>query len=238
MLKTLVAIKSCAAHTHRDRLVRQTWLSGRSIDYRFMLGLQGLRAYSLKHDELMLNCLDDYASLPFKTQELCRWALREAYDFVFLCDNDTYVCVPRLFASDFYRYDYSGWFVRCVSCAPDADEHCTCVAENGERLYSYASGGSGYWLSRKAMEIVVAADFTKDPLRSNSPEPSTRGEDLQVGWALGRAGVRCHRDYRYSLYWPGPRMDNPTITLHNTTQFSEGENLAVIHRAWLASGGY
>src|SRR5579864_8236785 len=236
MIKTLIAIKSCAAHRHRDDLVRRTWLSGRAVDYRFLIGGWGQDRYqsSHRHDEMLLDCPDDYASLPFKTQALCRCLLAEGYDFVFLCDNDTYVCVPRLFGSDFYAADYTGFFARCVSCESDADGHCTCVTGEGQRLYSYASGGSGYWLSRKAMAVVVAADFTKDPLRPNSPEPSTRGEDLQVGWALGRAGIRCRRDPRYSLYWPGPRMDNSTITLHNTTQFSESENLAVIHRAWLS----
>lgn len=189
-------------------------------------------------DVAELDCADDYASLPFKTQAICRWAMEREYDFIFLCDDDTYCCVPRLMGSDFHRYDYTGWFVRCVSCEPDEDDHCTCVTGEGLRLHSYASGGSGYWLSRRSMGIVAAADFAKDPLRPDSPEPSTRGEDLQVGWALGRAGVKCHRDFRYSLYWPGPRMDNTTITLHNATQFGDLERLHVMHRAWLGSGGH
>jgi len=236
MLKTLIAIKSCVAHAYRNELVRRTWLLNRSVDYRFFVGMNP--NYVTRPDEEMLAVEDDYASLPSKTQAIARWALAQNYDFIFLCDNDTYTCVPRLLASDFYRHDYSGFFVRCVSCEPDADDQCRCVTGEGLRLYSYASGGSGYWLSRKAMAIVVAADFMKDPLRPNSPEPSTRGEDLQVGWALGSAGIKCHRDFRYSLYWPGPRMDNQTITFHNTTSFTDDERLLVIERAWRASGGY
>lgn len=236
-MKVLVAIKSCWAHAGRNEQCRRTWLLNRAVDYRFFVG-QGSSRYDLLPDEAMLDCPDDYASLPFKTQAICRWSLEKDQDFVFFCDNDTYCCVPRLLGSDFYRADYTGFFVRCVSCEPDAEGHCTCVTGEGQRLYSYASGGSGYWLNRRAMEVVEAADFTKDPLRPDRPEPSTRGEDLQVGWALGRAGIKCRLDPRYSLYWPGPRMDNPTITLHNTTAFSDHERLQVMHRAWLGSGGY
>lgn len=244
----LVAIKSCVAHAWQHQLVRQTWLAGQDIAYKFFVGnhyylpnLEGpiftTTSWQPCADEIVLNCDDSYQGLPFKTQAIVRWALDHDHDFTFFCDDDTYACIPRVLKSGFAGHDYSGFFYPCVSCKPEKPEpdgYCHCVTEEGERIYSYASGGSGYWISRKAMEIVAAAQFIADPLDDNKEKRSSRGEDLQVGWALGRAGIRCHCDERYRLRWPGPRRDNNYITLHdNTLKAPVAERLAMVHRFYL-----
>jgi hypothetical protein len=109
---------------------------------------------------------DDYAHLPHKTKAICQWTLRHNYDWAFLCDTDTYVSVPRLLKAD--QHTYMGYRL-----------------ENK----NYASGGAGYMLSRKAMEVV-----------SQGNPDEFENEDEMVGTLLGKVGISVHHDRRFSLY--------------------------------------
>ena len=76
-------------------------------------------------------CPDDYNSLSLKTRWLCLWAITNfMFDFLFKCDDDTYVHVDRLL-----KCDTHGDYVGC-----DIPGHD----------YPHASGGAGYRLSRNA----------------------------------------------------------------------------------------
>jgi hypothetical protein len=110
-------------------------------------------------------CPDDYPSLPQRTLWFCRWALSAQYsvpatensvlgtdncvlgtqhsvpsppwDYLFKCDDDTYVSIPRLVAyaeNELHGRDYVG-----AEWRPGA---------------GYGSGGAGYFLSRKAAAIL------------------------------------------------------------------------------------
>jgi hypothetical protein len=84
-------------------------------------------------DEVYIPCGDDYASLPRKTLEICKYALRGGYDYLFKADDDTAVYVDRLVKELLEtRFDYAG-FTNANIC----------------------TGGPGYWLSRAAMQAVV-----------------------------------------------------------------------------------
>lgn len=120
-----------------------------------------VEAYTGKH----LGVPDDYAHLPHKTCAICK-AIKDRTDHAFLCDTDTYVHVPRLLEAP--RYDYAGYQLE--------GKH-------------YASGGAGYWLSRKAMEVVAAGDPSRFEF-----------EDEMVGTLLLEAGIVVHHDPRYALY--------------------------------------
>jgi hypothetical protein len=236
-MKVLLAIESCHGHYAQSQVIRSSWLLNRNVDYRFFLGGRDYNGKP-KPDEVWLDCADSYEELPFKTQGLLGWALEKGYDYVFKCDTDTYVCVPRLLTSGFWEHDYTGYFERCKSCRPSATGHCQCLSGNGERFYSYASGGAGYWLSARAAAIVVGAKIIPDPLIADREEQSTRGEDLQVGWALGRNGIECHLDERYSLRHPGPLQQNSIITLHACRHLiHHPERMEMTHRAYVNSGG-
>lgn len=113
----------------------------------------------------MLNVHDSYEALPAKTQAICRWAVARGHLWAYLCDTDTYVHVPRLKALPLT--DYMGYHLEGKD---------------------YASGGAGYILSRKAMEIIAKADI-KD----------FTAEDEMVGKVLLGKVRLCHEP-RFSLY--------------------------------------
>jgi hypothetical protein len=116
---------------------------------------------------------DGYHSTYKKNHAIMQWVVDNDYDFVFTCDVDTYIVVPRLLACGFEQHDYMGH--RC-------DE-------------GHAGGGYGYWLSRRAVEILHA-----DP-----PDGTAAYNDLGIGMKLRDHGILCHDD---------PGFGNGTITVH------------------------
>lgn len=185
-MKILIAVKSC----HRDialgfnQIVRDTW--GRDFPVTFFVG----RGQSeLADDEVMLDCPDEYLDLPAKVRTILAWALWRGYDFVFLCDTDSYVAVDQLLSSGFEDYDYVGNFNGELG-KPKAVEGAH---------YAWTSGGDGYWLSRKATEIVATA-----------PEPTDWAEDKITGQLLGpliaSGEIKAKDDKRYADF---PRNTDP-----------------------------
>lgn len=108
---------------------------------------------------------DSYEALPAKTRAICQWAIKRGHLWAFFCDTDTYVCLPRLKPPE---HDYVGYRLEGKD---------------------YASGGAGYWLSRKAMEIVAKANPEK-----------FKNEDEMVGTVLALFGIQLVHDPHYSLY--------------------------------------
>ncbi|VVB52929.1 Galactosyltransferase [uncultured archaeon] len=128
-------------------------------------------------DEVLLNCKDDYESLPYKTKAMLEWFLNcTTEQFIFLCDNDTYVNYRKLSELPYAKYDYSG---KSSLWPPNSKLGVTFQYKDGrgntiENCHPWASGGYGYFLSRKAAEIIVT-----------SGEPTSWAEDLWVGQVLG-----------------------------------------------------
>ncbi|VVB51629.1 Uncharacterised protein [uncultured archaeon] len=209
-MKTLIAILSCHAHKEQDHVCRQTWVPAGG--YRFFLGRDpnfGASGAAPLQDEEFLDVPDDYLGLPFKTQAACRWALTHGYDFLFKCDNDTYVHVPRLLASGFEDRDYTGW---------DWEGHG-----------GYCSGGAGYWLSRVAMQHIANATLIMD--YADTTRGSLKGEDLQIGEVLRNQGITPNGDERYRLHLPGPEPGNDIITLHDVRNPCKGQRMFDVHRS-------
>lgn len=137
-------------------------------------------------DTVALDCPDDYDHLPAKVIGFFTHCLENfEFDWLFKCDDDTYVALDRL-----------GQLIS---------------PENGlignEFLNSRGapSGGAGYFVSRTLAEDLVAfADL-----------PVTGAEDMIVGQAAARLGASfkattrlCWNNHRY------PRKDNDVITSH------------------------
>lgn len=128
----------------------------------------------------------DYLSLPAKV----KWMFHCLSDceFVFKCDTDSYLSIPRLLASGFENYDYSGW-----------------VRSDFNPPYAY---GPGYWVSRKAMQILTQQEWAH-------PTDSW-AEDVLVGATLARFDIAPHNDDRYSHFTP-VLPGNDKILQHLTT---------------------
>lgn len=143
------------------------------IDVRFFMASIDNVTVNYQSDETALRCVDDYNALPFKTREICRWARGKAVDYVLLVDTDTYVNVKNI-PMEIVGYDYAGKIDRPIGKpfryeTVDRQENKEVI----QRCYPWASGGWGYFLSKKALESV-AFDY-----------PSSWAEDLWVGQVIG-----------------------------------------------------
>lgn len=175
MNRLLIAVKSCWQDKDRGchTAIRETWgkdVDNHHADLVFFLG--DLNRETSESDELVLNCPDDYDSLPFKTKEILQCMLAFEYTHCFLCDVDTFVIPGKLMTSGYEQYDYSGSF----GCSqPPGVPYCYTDTRGNidEEHYVAASGGVGYFLSRKAAKFIVQA------------EPKTWAEDLFVAHVLG-----------------------------------------------------
>lgn len=150
--------------------------------------------------ELQIPCPDTYAALPQKTAAFCRWACEQrAFDYLFKCDDDTYLVPGRLLERDLRGIDYLGspLFIGIP----------------------YASGGAGYFLSRRATEYV--ADQMKE---REGPE------DLIVSQHLHKNGIRLHPDRGFVAVRNDvlrPKPDNYLVTSH-ACEWPWSEH----HRTW------
>ena len=158
-VKMLIGVLSCHKHAARREACLATWADVKrrhDVDLLFILG--GGRSSWPVRDGCLLHCPcpDDYASLSLKTRWLCLWAITNyRFDFLFKCDDNSYVHVDRLLKCD-TRGDY-------VGCGISGQD------------YGHASGGAGYRLSRHAT-IHVAASLNG----SASCEDWMQGDDARI----------------------------------------------------------
>jgi len=167
---------------------RSTWLldaANNGMDYRFF---HGKGATAVRDDIVLVNCYDEYYDLTSKTKEKLRWALYQGYDYIFLCFPDTYARPERLVTCGFDKCDYLG----TTYCHPGGNTYC--------------QGGCGYFLSKRAAEIIV-----------NDPR-SYPNEDCFCGDLLKQSGIiPVHCDnFRYA--GPGPLKTNKVVSNHLSTQ--------------------
>jgi len=177
MTKLLIAVKSC----QRDLklgfhdVIRTTWgkdAKALGIDVRFFVGAEAIPYQS---DEVHVKSADDYNALPYKTRDICRWANGKMVDYVFLCDTDTFLVPSKMLMCGFEKYDYVGKISQPVD-KPFRYEHTGREGqkEYHEHIFPWASGGYGYFLSRKAFKEVAFE------------HPMSQCEDLWVGQVVGK----------------------------------------------------
>lgn len=177
--RIIICVKSCQRDLARGDhdIIRNTWgksAADQGILTRFFVGADE-KKHSYAPDEIAVNAPDDYVSLPFKTREICRWAAGKVLDYVFLCDTDTYISIPMMLSSHFEEYDYLGempYALNKIHARYKTDPGPDGKVEHRERCYTWASGGVGYFLSRRAATEVGNAF------------PDSWAEDLWVGQVI------------------------------------------------------
>lgn len=199
-MKVLIAIKGC----ERDQkygghqVMRETWIQKVvGPDLYFFVGHGD---YPLKPDEVRLNCGDQYMDLPSKTREILKWSIERDYDYIFLCDTDTFVMPKRLLSSTFAHFDLVGLFNGAIG-VPYATE---------AKYWAWISGGNGYWLSRTAAKLIAEA-----------PDTGDWAEDRITGQVLGpyfqRKELIAFSDSRYGFHFDSEPY-RCAITKHYCTQ--------------------
>ena len=177
-MKALIAILSCHVHRHFQQAQRETWIKilPAEVDYKFVLGNPIVDA---EPDEIFFDTSDDYRSSVYKSYQIVKWALENGYDYVFECDTDTMIIPKKLMSSGFEQYDYygGGW--------------------------TYASGGSGFWLSVKAMKALL-----EEPILPDGPP-----HDIFTAETMKKHNIpfSIHDGYEYA---PGWRLHADTVTYH------------------------
>jgi len=118
---------------------KQSWESREAIFREKILIDPDVSKIVLKEDEIILNAPDGYKYQTYKFREICHWALKHNYDYVFQILTDTFVVPDRLIASGFEKYDYIG-------------------TANAER--TAIGGGPGIWLSSKTLQFLAESPVT------------------------------------------------------------------------------
>lgn len=182
-MKLLIAIPTCGRYEYFDgeghgsnmvgrrEMGRRTWQKRfacliPSVGDKPSLDLVEFVGRGAEGD-VVLDAPDDYAGLPAKVQAMFRWALDQGYDYVFKCDDDVYVWPDRLLER-FEPTDYRGF-----------------MAEAATGPYVC---GAAYWVSRKAMEVIV-----------NTEWDGHWAEDKWVGRTLAAAGIKPEHDARFRV---------------------------------------
>ena len=187
-MKTLIGCFTGWQFPTRRARVRTTWMGlldamqihgeARNFIPAFVFGARDVVRAEKLETALFLPCPNEYAFLPMRTRLLCKWAVEVGFDGLWKIDDDTQIDIDRLINYSLADSDYVGYPM--INKPPAGREFCGWRAAEDELCcdHLYASG-NGYYLSRRAMEIV-ANDLTMP----------TGPEDLLVGRVLNAAGIR------------------------------------------------
>jgi hypothetical protein len=212
MSKLLIAIPVKSSQMYRDRMnvCEATWLKNCGVDYKGFtdadLGLVEIDQHHNETDPIRTH----------RTQRMAKYAYDNGYDYVFRTDTDSYVWVNRLLACGFEQHDYMGWRLN--------------IPQTGDWCLRTAHGGIGFFLSRRAMKVIINAEVDR------YGDGKFWG-DLWAGHKLWKAGIECHRDTRFldgsghphhhgNIFADELPVDHPYISIHPVPP----ENMLAIHK--------
>ena len=200
----LIAVKSYGFDHERGThdLIRETWGKDlpANVDLKFFTGRTGEIPDS---DEVIVEALDNYVSLPYKVRRIIRWALSHGYQNIFMCDTGSFI-IPHHLMGYWGSLDYFGYWGMKIKTFPYVAEDVLrdCPRVEIKQCYPWASGG-GYGLSEKAM-LVMAQN-----------EPVVHAEDLNTAQLLAKNDIfltdLAPKGYRgYVCDWiSGEKNDEP-----------------------------
>lgn len=201
------------------------------VDYKFVYGdvntQEGATQRTPLSDELFCSVDDTKAYMVLKDKALFHWALLKGYDFIFRACDDSVVYPERLLShlDTLKRYDYAGTMCGYGKLLDQ---------EGREQIFTlryldYMHGGVGIWLSRKAMEMLLA-DNWKGPF--SSPYPNNieivPGQYFKGGWNIYWDDLWIGEVLKGNLNYNDPKrnfiyenylvnvLDDPTLFASNT----------------------
>lgn len=185
-VKILVGICSAHGYYERRKAVRETWLKHPQEGVECLFFLGGDVPEREREDTVGLDAADSYIDLPAKVLAFFRYALEHyEFDWLFKCDEDTYLDLSRL---------------------PElADPQYGIIGDVLLERRNSPSGGAGYLLKREIVERIV--NRTDVPLRG--------AEDLIFGKLALEEGAVPHstpRLYMSNAHYPAP--DNDEVSAH------------------------
>lgn len=182
----LVGICSCISAKERRDAVRETWLqqSPEGMECKFFVGRR--LAMSEEDDVITLWVNDDYDHLPEKVLAFYQYALANYdFDWIFKCDDDTYISLDRLSELANPAFDLIG--------------------DMSLQNRGFPSGGAGYFLSRSLVEKIVAFPDI----------PAVGPEDVIFGGIANRLDAPRHATARLQLSTDSfPLPSNDVVTAH------------------------
>lgn len=185
-MKILMAILTCESTQNRADACHKSWIQDiqEPHDYYFY----GSKTQSEKISKTW-NCEpgrgEHRNGLPEKTYKMLVKSLNYNWDFLFKCDDDTYVNFDKL-VEFLQQYD------------PKTDLY---MGKAIGKHFKYAQGGAGYVLTRTAVKWCI----TELKHIYNDESKNMFAEDYSVGLALKKQGINVtHTD---SLSTPRPNLD-------------------------------
>jgi hypothetical protein len=171
---------------HNNDMCRGTYLYtwGYFLDHLFVFD-NTRKSEDLLPDEIRVDVPSGMFNTSFKTRKAIEVAYHAGYTHVCYAPTDCYIIVPRLLRNlaDHTNAGHDYWGFHTY------DEH-------------HIGGGSAYWVSRRAMDAVLAYDVYPDY------------EDRWVGSACRAAGIPAIHDERYRS------IDQPYLAQTITTHLS------------------
>jgi len=148
---------------HYRQILRKQCLQNSPLDYKFVFGdepFPGDRERCGIPDDEFLHApgSDDKKFLHLKTQVSCQYALDNGYAYLMRCTDDCWVYPDRIRDAGLESFDLGGAF----SCKFSLGG----TFKTWFKYLNYPHGGAGIWLSRKAMEMIVAAKWDEHYLDS------------------------------------------------------------------------
>ena len=208
LFDTLVVVFSCKPNLDtRVAEMRTGWLSQlRSLGIPYVV-VVGDGGNELAGDVLALDVPDDYEGLPQKTLATIKWVHDNTeFAHILKVDDDCFVNVPAFFLGySFRKFDYYGrrltrWMGqmdRAWHMGKSTSKRGQLQLDKSPEPSTYADGGSGYTLSRRAMAAVLHAC---DSAEGQHLIETSFMEDKLLGDLLSLHGIEPHcEDYHIAI---------------------------------------
>ena len=177
---------------HRRQIIRDQCLKSSPLPWKFVFGDEPFpgdrERCGIPEDEILHASGSDMKThLVLKNQELFRYALANGFDYCLRCTDDCWVYPDRVLKAGLEAFDVAGAF--------------PCEFKLGGtfslpfKYLNYPHGGCGVWLSRRAMEMLVADKWDDHYLDSwpevmdvgfgiTFPKPPHYWDDVWIGEVL------------------------------------------------------